>query len=144
MKEIDLFSLVSFNEKSGKSSLRINNKPTKVKLVGSVLEKQLAFKDDYLIITSFDCMYEEFLSIYLLDKHFKVKDLVKVEFGYLSGVIAVFNNFKILSDNEISFTFESDQPYKLKILDIPQRFTKLPAYFKRTWYKTFGLKYFYS
>jgi len=39
MKEIDLFS--HCNEKPAKSSLLFNNQPTKVKLVGSVLENSL-------------------------------------------------------------------------------------------------------
>lgn len=94
------------------------------------------------MITSFDSMYGEYLSIYLLDKSFQVKDLVNVDFGHLSGVIVVLNDFQIVSDNEISFTL--DKPYSLKILNTPKRFTKLPPYFKRRWYNMFSLKYFYS
>lgn len=144
MKEIDVFSLINCSETPEKSVLLFNKKPTKVKLIGSVLEKQLAFKDDYLIITSFDSMFGEYLSIYLLDKSLRVKDLVNVDFGHLSGVIVVLNDFKIISDNEISFTLESEKPYRLKVLNTPQRCTKLPPYFKRRWYKAFGLKYFDS
>lgn len=77
IEEIKSFSLAKhegpYETWPSKTDLFFDDKPTGKKIDGYVIEKQFKIDEHYLIITSYDCPFEETNNFILLDNNFIVR-----------------------------------------------------------------------
>ncbi len=143
LQEINKFGLEFETIDSPKSTLKIGSVKTDTCLIGTKLEKQFKINENYLLITSFNDPFNEELSIYLLDKHYKTLDTLFISFDLLAASYSLFMDCKIVKNNQIEFKYEYDTPWTLTILEKPRRFVFFyPDSVHRPWKKLLALKYF--
>ena len=109
MKKISLFSLKKpaspYETWHLKSELLINKKQTGKYVPGFSLEAQYAFKDYYLIVTSWDCAYEESQEFLLLSKNLDV--LSKKHVGEIYSTVWI-ESHEAVTDDQVLFHCNSD------------------------------------
>lgn len=103
IEEIKKFSLAKhegpYENWPSKTDLFFDGKPTGKKIDGYVIEKQFKIDDYYLIITSYDCPFEETNNFILLNNNFSVEHKKWIGRPYNSFCIkdaVPINDYKIL------------------------------------------------
>jgi hypothetical protein len=86
---------------------------TNQRVPGFVIEGQYACADGYILITSYDCPFEEAQNFLLLDKKYQI---ISQEFlGVMYGSYLLMKNYAI-SDSEIALEFAGDpEPWTLEV-----------------------------
>ena len=104
MKEISLFS---FNQQPGPyetwslcSELIISGERTGKYVPGFVIGAQYAYKDLYLIVTSWDCPYEESQEFILLSKDLTV--LCKKHIGHIYSTV-ILESHEAIAEDQVLF-----------------------------------------
>lgn len=97
---------------SPKSQLVIDGKDVDSVIEGTVLEACVKHKDCYLLFTTNDCAYEESLSIYLLDKYYKILDSAVLVWPYSTGLFEILD---ITQANLIDFKFFEGKNWQVEI-----------------------------
>ena len=109
MKKISTFSLKKqtspYEAWQLKSELLINGERTDKFVPGFVIEAQYSFKDFYLIVTSWDCAYEESQEFLLLSKDLEV--LSKKHIGELYSTVWI-EYHEIVAKNQVLFHCNGD------------------------------------
>lgn len=95
------------------SEIIFSGKPTGKNIPAKILEKAIAWQDKYLIFSTDDVPFEEFLSISLLDKEFNIMDQARLGIIYSTGE---FKDFKIISQNKASFYFIGENEWTVTLL----------------------------
>ncbi len=104
MKKISVFS---FNQQPGPyetwslcSELIMNEKRTGKYVPGFVISAQYAYKDLYLIVTSWDCPYEESQEFILLSKDLTV--LCKKHIGHIYSTV-ILESHEAVAEDQVLF-----------------------------------------
>lgn len=104
MKNISLFSFKkqtsSYETWKLKSELWKDGKRSGKYVPGFVIEAQYSYKDYYLIVTSWDCPYEESQEFLLLSKDLDV--LSKKHVGQIYSTVWI-ENHEIVADDQVMF-----------------------------------------
>lgn len=121
IEEIKSFSLAKhegpYETWPSKTDLFFDGKPTGKKIDGYVLEKQFIIDDYYLIITSYDCPFEETIYFFLLNTELKVISKKYIVRYFMINAIPIFNK-------AIFVKFSDDLS---AVLTIKPRFILLPS-----------------
>ena len=116
IEQIDSFSLVShggsYESWPSKTKLLFDGVDTGKEVAGYIVELQFKVDENYLIITSYDCPFEESNSFILLDNSFKT--LCVTELGQMYDSF-LLEDYKIISDEEIILKYHGNYFIKLKI-----------------------------
>jgi hypothetical protein len=125
IKEISGFSLM-FEDPTidkldqTKGVLTFNNKNTGLNIHGNHIDSQFETKNYYLLFVTENIM-EEHLRIYLLNREHDEIDCIEM-FTMYSPADAGLDSIKIISENELLFSFQNPVPWKLTILAKPRRY----------------------
>jgi hypothetical protein len=116
MEKVALFSLEThsgaYKTWPTKSGLFVDGKPTGKKLPGYVIEAQYKCSEGYLVITSFDCLYEESNAFVLLDSSFDV--VAHTQLGVPYATFLIEEHWPI-NENAIQVRYHGDILYMLSI-----------------------------
>ena len=109
MKKISKFSLKQqsspYEAWQLKSELWVNGEPTGKFIPGFVIEAQYSFKDYYLLVTSWDCAYEESQEFLLLSNDLEV--LSKKHVGEIYSTVCI-EYHEAVTENQVLFHCNSD------------------------------------
>jgi len=84
---------------------------------GRVIESQFAIGDRYLVVLSDDVPYEERLSFHLFDARARLVDALELGAPYVPGAFRLVGTH----DDGLTFTFEGERRYTLRVFDSPRR-----------------------
>jgi len=113
---IDSFSLVShegpYELWPSKTKIIFEGVDTREEVAGYVVELQFKVGDHYLLITSYDCSFEESNSFILLNQSFETITITEIGQAYSSFLL---EEHKVINDKEIVLKYDDDYFIKLKI-----------------------------
>jgi hypothetical protein len=98
------------------SEIFIHGTPTGKKVSGALLAAAVQWQDKYLLFTTDDCPFEEFLGIRLLDSQFNLLDSAQIGAIYNTGT---FSELKLHEPNAVSFLFIGDTTWRVELLTTP-------------------------
>jgi len=96
--------------------LMIHGKGTGQRLDGYYLEAALQCDAGYLVFLTHDCIFEEMLSIYLVDQAGVLQDKAHIVAIYGTGI---FSNLQIQQPDQVSFEFFEEITFTVKLLRSP-------------------------
>jgi len=116
--------------------LMIYGKGTGQRLDGYYLEAALQCDTGYLVFLNHDCIFEETLSIYLVDHNGALQDKADIFAIYSTGT---FGNLQIQQPDQVSFEFFDEVTFTVKLLRNPG--FRVPFFYepKSVW-RSFGFK----
>lgn len=104
MKEISLFSFKKphspYEAWKLESELLMNAKHTNICIPGFFIEAQYAYKNLYLIVTSWNCCYEDSLEILLLSKELQV--ISKKHIGQIYSSV-LLESHEVIAEDRVLF-----------------------------------------
>ncbi|MBI4903113.1 MAG: hypothetical protein HY820_05720 [Acidobacteria bacterium] len=125
--EINAFTLGEVergDSKAPRALLIHQGSPIGLTLEGATLEAQFAFGDEFLLLLTDDCPYEESLHIYLLDRDFHTIDRLDVGQGYAAGVL---REVQVTGPDTMRFLFHPGAPYELRVHPEPRHILNTSA-----------------
>ncbi len=116
MREIDVFEFAEYNgayeDRPLKTALYKNGKVTGSSIEGFVIQAQFQVGDQYLLITDWDCPFEEQLEFHLLDA--EAKPIHHQELGAPYATI-LLKSYRVVSDTSLECDLGGDADYKLAV-----------------------------
>ena len=94
------------------SALRFEGRPTGTQLPGYVVEAQYRCRHGFLLITSYDCPYEESNSFVLLDGRFQI--LASAALGAMYGSYLLHDHWP-LDDDTLQLHYQMRRFYRLQV-----------------------------
>jgi len=108
--ETNIFTLEShdgqYEKWPRKTKLFVSGEYTGAKIQGYIIEAQFSVSDNYLIITSQDCLFEESNDFVLLNKKYKVIGKETLCEAYTSFLL---EEFKIKSNTELKIKYNGER-----------------------------------
>lgn len=98
------------------SDIIVNGAPTGKRVAGALLEAAVQWHDKYLLLTTDDCPFEEFLGVRLLDSQFNLLDSAQIGAIYNTGT---FSSLELREPNTVSFLFIGETTWRVELLPAP-------------------------
>lgn len=98
------------------SNIVLNGKLTGKQVSGALLEAAIAWYDKYLLLTTDDCPFEEFLGIRLLDRDLNLLDSASLGMPYNTGSLS---ELALQEPDTVSFKFIGEGSWQIKLLAKP-------------------------
>ncbi|HEY5601928.1 MAG TPA: hypothetical protein VIM41_02360, partial [Gammaproteobacteria bacterium] len=95
------------------SEVFINGAPTGKRVSGALLAAAVQWQDKYLLLTTDDCPFEEFLGIRLFDSEFNLLDSASIGTIYNTGM---FSSLALHEPNTVSFLFIGETIWRIELL----------------------------
>ena len=118
MQEIERFSLEThtgpYESWPLVSELMDDGVPTGCRIPGYVIERQYACGQNFLLITSYDCPFEEAQNFLLLDSAFQI--IAKKFLGVAYDTYRLIDA-RPIADDVIEIVFDGDDRWRLQIRD---------------------------
>lgn len=136
MQQVNSISLVMVREATdvsqAQSDVVLNGNSTGILVPGKVLEAAVQVNEQrYILFLTDDIIFEESLTIALIDVHDGLKEIVHLGNEYSTGIFADLQ----VTDNSVDFRFIGDYIWILKVSDSPRLrlpFVSDPKGVKRT------------
>lgn len=96
--------------------LVINDRPSGHRVKGCILEAALQYDTGYLVFLTDDIMFENSLSIHLVDFSGATMDCARIGYIYATGF---FENMEMHQPDKVTFIFFGDEIWTLHILQKP-------------------------
>lgn len=98
------------------SDISIHGTSTGKKISAALLEATVQWRDKYLLLTTDDCLFEEFLGIELLDNRLNFLDRARIGLPYNTGI---FSSLELRDPNIVCFRFLGDAIWRIELLSSP-------------------------
>lgn len=131
LEEFDIAPVVNEKDEAYKSYVVLNRFRTKTKIGGIVLETCLRIYDYYLVFMTYDCPFEEGLTVSLLDKN---GILLEEEDIFDATYTDDFSGLELYPPNIVTFDFLYVDLWKIEVYKIRRFTTFLEKIF--VWCKT--------
>lgn len=103
-------------ETAPRSEIVLEGRPTGHHIDGLVLEAAVSCGGNYLLFTTDDVPYEEFLTVWLLDASLSPLDGVTIGGMYSTGS---FSSLRLMEPNSVGFRFIGDTDWSIELLSTP-------------------------
>ena len=103
-------------EAAPRSEIVIGGRPTGCYVDGLVLEAAVSCGENYLLFTTDDVPYEEFLTVALLDASLSPLDGVTIGGMYSTGS---FSSLQLIEPSSVGFRFIGDADWSIELLPAP-------------------------
>ncbi|MBF0410189.1 MAG: hypothetical protein HQM10_22785 [Candidatus Riflebacteria bacterium] len=125
MEKVELFS---FEKHEGPyenwpplSRLYFNNRLTSVSLGGYAILAQLKFEHGYIIVTDYDCPFEEMTTFYYLGNDLEIIDSRQFGAPYESFLL---DKIEPIGPATLRFNFYGSKQFELTVLNKPEFFSR--------------------
>ncbi|WP_431627533.1 hypothetical protein [Enterobacter bugandensis] len=121
MQQVNSITLVKVSEATdvsqAQSDVVLNGKSTGIIVPGQVLEAAVQVNEQrYILFLTDDIIFEESLTIVLIDVHDGLKEIVRLGNEYSTGTFADLQ----VTDDSVDFRFIGDYIWTLKVSDSPR------------------------